>query len=132
MATHPVDMHVGMRLRQRRLVLGLSQTKLGAAVALSFQRVQKYERGTSRMVSSQLFEFARVLDVPVSYFFDNMPGSVAAFEHGKDTLAKRETLGLVRAYHRIRADRVRNKLFEMVKALGAVDDKDLPAARKKR
>jgi len=132
MAIHPVDMHVGMRLRQRRLLLGVSQSKLGAAVALSFQRVQKYERGTNRMGSSRLFEFARALDVPVSYFFDDMPGEAGAFARDKDSPAKRETLGLVRAYHRIHAGSVRNRLFEMVKALGAVSYSDLPSRRKKK
>ena len=74
MAIHSVDVHAGMRLRQRRFLLGMSQSKLGAAVALSFQRVHKYERGTNRMGSSRLFEFARALDVPVYYFFDDVPG----------------------------------------------------------
>jgi len=78
-------MHVGMRLRQRRLLLGMSQSKLGAAVALSFQRVQKYERGTNRMGSSRLFEFARALDVPVSYFFADMPEPAGAFAQDKDS-----------------------------------------------
>ena len=132
MAIPPVDAHVGMRLRQRRLLLGMSQSKLGAAVALSFQRVHKYERGTNRMGSSRLFDFARALDVPVSYFFDDMPGPAGAFEHDKDSLAKRETLGLVRAYHRIRVGRVRSRLFEMVKALGAVSHRNLPSRRHKR
>jgi hypothetical protein len=70
--------------------------------------------------------------VPVSYFFDDMPGPAGAFEHDKDSLGKRETLGLVRAYHRIRVGRVRNRLFDMVKALGAVSYRNLPSRRKKR
>jgi transcriptional regulator with XRE-family HTH domain len=105
----PVDMHVGRRLRQRRFLLGMNQSKLGAAVALSFQRVHKYERGTNRMGSSRLFEFVRVLDVPVSYFFGDMPGPAVAFEQDKNSPAKRETRGLGRAYHMIRADQVRTR-----------------------
>ena len=71
--SHPVDVHVGLRMRQRRTLLAMSQTKLGDAVGLSFQQIQKYERGSNRIGSSRLFEFAKVLDVAVSYFFDEMP-----------------------------------------------------------
>src|SRR5207344_3086974 len=70
--SHPVDVHVGARMRQRRTLLGMSQEKLGTAVGLTFQQIQKYERGSNRIGSSRLFEFAKVLDVPVSYFFDEM------------------------------------------------------------
>ena len=74
--SHPVDVHVGTRMRQRRTLLGMSQEKLGKAVGLTFQQIQKYERGANRMGSSRLYEFARVLDVPISYFFDEMPAGV--------------------------------------------------------
>lgn len=74
--SHPVDVHVGTRLRQRRSLLGISQTKLGESVGLTFQQVQKYERGSNRVSSSRLFEFAQILDVPVSYFFDELPHNV--------------------------------------------------------
>src|SRR4030081_2188422 len=73
--SHPVDVHVGARMRQRRTLLGMSQEKLGTAVGLPFQQIQKYERGSNRISSSRLFEFAKVLDVPVSYFFDEMPSN---------------------------------------------------------
>ena len=73
--SHPVDVHVGARMRQRRTLLGMSQEKLGTAVGLTFQQIQKYERGSNRIGSSRLFEFAKVLDVPVSYFFDEMPSN---------------------------------------------------------
>jgi transcriptional regulator with XRE-family HTH domain len=72
---HPVDIHVGARLRQRRNLVGLSQTKLSESVGLTFQQIQKYERGTNRISSSRLYEFAKVLAVPVSYFFDEMPSN---------------------------------------------------------
>jgi len=72
---HPVDIHVGARLRQRRHLVGLSQSKLSESVGLTFQQIQKYERGTNRISSSRLYEFAKVLAVPVSYFFDEMPSN---------------------------------------------------------
>lgn len=71
MPGHPVDIHVGKHMRQRRTLLGMSQTSLAAAVGLTFQQVQKYERGSNRMGSSRLFEFATILDVPVKYFFED-------------------------------------------------------------
>lgn len=137
--SHPVDAHVGTRMRQRRTLLGMSQTKLGEAVGLTFQQVQKYERGSNRVGSSRLYEFAKALDVPVSYFFDEMPGNVLAgrpmaakvrkgggfgeagtpFAVEKDPLIKRETLQLVRAYYKIREPSVRKRIYELVKTMGA-------------
>ena len=132
---HPVDVHVGGRLRIRRTLLGLSQTALGEALGLTFQQVQKYERGANRMGSSRLYDIARILDVPVRYFFEEMPTAVAASSPtlggGKakkppsyelDPMAKRETLELVRAYYKISDPRVRERLYEMVKALGAASE----------
>jgi len=131
---HPVDVHVGSRVRMRRTLLGMSQEKLGEALGLTFQQVQKYERGANRVGSSRLFEISRILDVPVSFFFEDMTPETAAAtsfpqtgqglaeeqaELERDPLAKRETLELVRAYYRIADPRVRKRLFEMTKALGA-------------
>jgi transcriptional regulator with XRE-family HTH domain len=129
--SHPVDVHVGARMRQRRTLLGMSQEKLGTAVGLTFQQIQKYERGSNRIGSSRLYEFAKVLDVPVSYFFDEMPASTSARSPGRlrgmaeqkplpfepDPMAKRETLELVRAYYRITDPRVRKRVFELTKSL---------------
>ena len=126
----PVDVHVGSRVRLRRTMLGMSQEKLGAAISLTFQQVQKYERGTNRIGSSRLYELSKVLDVPVSFFFDDMPPEVAGERTGRpagmaeaagaayeaDTLAKRETLELVRAYYRIKHEKVRKRIFELTKA----------------
>jgi transcriptional regulator with XRE-family HTH domain len=126
-------------MRQRRTLLGMSQSKLGQAVGLTFQQVQKYERGSNRMGSSRLFEFAKVLNVPVSYFFDEMPvnalkngpvpargrkgfGEVATpFEQRKNPLLKRETLELVRAYYKIRDDCIQKRFVEMVHAIGSAN-----------
>jgi transcriptional regulator with XRE-family HTH domain len=150
--SHPVDVHVGARMRQRRTLLGMSQEKLGTAVGLTFQQIQKYERGSNRIGSSRLFEFAKVLDVPVSYFFDEMPTNALSgrpmsgrgrkggfgeagtpFEQEKDPLIKRETLELVRAYYKIREARVRKRIFEMVKAVGAASHaENLGGGRKAR
>ncbi len=128
---HPVDVHVGGRLRIRRILLGVSQTSLADAIGLTFQQVQKYERGTNRMGSSRLYDLARVLDVPFKYFFDDMPTAVAASSptlgggraekppsYEPDPMAKRETLELVRAYYKISNPQVRKRLYEMVKTLG--------------
>ena len=128
---NPIDIHVGSRVRLRRTLLGMSQEKLADAVGLTFQQIQKYERGTNRIGSSRLYQFAQVLDVPVSFFFDGMPSETAGggpssgetdvepFE--QDQFTRRETLELVRAYYRINDNRVRTKLFELVKAVAAGD-----------
>ncbi len=129
---NPVDVHVGARLRVRRTLLGMSQTTLGDAIGLTFQQVQKYERGSNRISASRLFALTRVLDVPIQYFFDDMPTAIAASSpaqgggKGKelpsyelDPMAKRETLELVRAYYKISNPQVRKRLFEVAKAIGA-------------
>jgi transcriptional regulator with XRE-family HTH domain len=72
---NPIDVHVGKRLRLRRTLLGMSQERLGESLGLTFQQVQKYERGANRIGSSRLFELGQILDVPVSFFFDDMPGT---------------------------------------------------------
>ncbi len=130
-APNPVDVHVGTRVRLRRTLLGMTQTGLGQAIGLTFQQVQKYERGVNRIGSSRLYDLARVLEVPVNFFFDEMPAAVASkFGPGSsgasdgaevfdpDIVSKRETLELVRAYYKIDSPLVRKRLFEMVKALG--------------
>src|SRR3954452_7097368 len=73
---NPIDVHVGSRVRLRRTLLGLSQEKLGEAIGLTFQQVQKYERGANRVGSRRVYDLSRVLDVPIAYFFDEMPNSV--------------------------------------------------------
>lgn len=124
---NPIDIHVGSRLRLRRTLLGLSQEKLGEAVGITFQQLQKYERGSNRISASRLFNLAQVLGVPVSFFFDDLPageGSIA--ENASrvqtqadelDSLARRETLELVRAYYRIPDPAVRKRTFDLIKAL---------------
>ena len=80
MPYHPIDVQIGLRQRQRRTLLGMSQGKLATAVGLTFQQIQKYERGANRLGASKLFEFAKVLDVPVFYFFETMPPEATRFK----------------------------------------------------
>lgn len=124
---NPVDIHVGSRVRLRRTLLGMSQEKLGKAVSLTFQQIQKYERGANRIGSSRLYQLSNVLDVPVSFFFDGVEerlardgtgvseGGQESFE--SDQLSRRETLELVRAYYRITDPAIRKKIFDLVKAV---------------
>ncbi len=134
---NPVDVHVGARLRVRRTLLGMSQTTLGDAIDLTFQQVQKYERGMNRISASRLFDLSRVLDVPIEYFFGEMPAEATGSLAGKgrsragrppsddlDPMVKRETLELVRAYYKITDPEIRKRLFELTKALGAAASKD--------
>jgi transcriptional regulator with XRE-family HTH domain len=110
----------------------MSQERLADALGITFQQVQKYERGANRVGSSRLFDVARVLDVPVSYFFDEMSAGVASKTPSRlrgigesraetfelDPMAKRETLELVRAYYKITDPAVRKRVFELTKSLG--------------
>ena len=123
---HPIDIHVGQRVRLRRTLLGWSQEKLAQALGLTFQQVQKYERGANRIGASRLFDLSRVLDVPVSFFFDDMPGDSASpmpgageapSEYDADPMARRETRGLVDAYWEISEPDLRRRVFELTKAL---------------
>ncbi len=129
---NPIDVHVGARLRQRRTLLGMNQTKVADALGLTFQQVQKYERGATRIGASRLFALSRVLDVPVEYFFDDMPAAVAASSPAQgggkakkppsyepDPMATRETMEFVRAYYKIKDAEVRTRLRELTKAIGA-------------
>ncbi len=123
-----VDTHVGGRLRLRRTLLGLSQTELGRRVGLTFQQIQKYERGSNGIAASRLWQLADVLDVPVGFFFDDMPDTVPRAPKSFDPetpmppLGRRETLELVKCYYQIKDSRVRRKIFDLVKAtVGAVE-----------
>ncbi len=122
----PVDAHIGARVRARRRLLGMRQESLGKALGVSFQMVQEYERGAVRISAAQLYDMANALDCPVGFFFDYMPAAIATSKTTQgapnfelDPQAKPETLQLVRAYYDISDSRVRERLFAMVKALGA-------------
>ena len=126
----PVDVHVGGRVRQRRILLGLSQDAVGARLGLSFQQIQKYERGTSRIGASRLYRLSKILGVPVTFFFEDMPMEVvAASRHGVMGIADdavptpREVRMLVQAYSRLPAAPVRRHIVNLIKAVaGACSD----------
>jgi len=135
MKPNPVDVHVGQRLRQRRVLVGLSQERLARMVGITFQQVQKYERGANRIVASRLYQLANVLDVPVSYFFDDLaaepandagtasPGPGNGHDAtAPDVMAERETLELVRAYYGIQDERIRRRAFDLLRTLARHED----------
>lgn len=132
---HPVDVYVGSRVRLRRTLKGMSQQRLAEAIGLTFQQIQKYERGVNRIGCSRLFELSEVLDVPPSFFFDGAsrlsegttsgsgagPGMAEQQPEPYEArqFARREILELVRAYDRIADPEIRKRVFEMVKAVAA-------------
>jgi len=126
---NPVDIHVGSRVRLRRMLLGMSQEKLGEHLGLTFQQVQKYEKGVNRIGASRLFELARVLGVNVQFFYDEAPGSAAASNlapgfaeapeesYVVEFLSSRDGLELNKAFVRITDTQVRKSIIELVRSL---------------
>lgn len=128
---HPVDSYVGKRLNQARVAAGFSQEALANAVGITFQQVQKYQKGSNRMGASRLYEFSRVLKVPVSYFFEGYEGyaetpplrpggmaeEAAVFEHAPEDSMGRETLELVRSYRNIKDAGSRKAVGTFVRSL---------------
>ncbi|WP_193369931.1 helix-turn-helix domain-containing protein [Pelagibius marinus] len=135
---HPVDVHVGGRVRLRRVFLGYSQEKLANALGLTFQQIQKYERGANRISASKLYELSRILSVPVTYFFEGVEsegesGSAGGQETGAaaastihssdpDFTNQRETLQLISSYYRIPDAKVRAEVLSLLKTLGRTTD----------
>lgn len=130
---NPIDVHVGSRLRMRRMLVGMSQEKLGEHLDLTFQQVQKYEKGSNRISASRLFDMARILDVPVQFFFDDMPGQptgkpVEGFAESQDSfqmtdfLTSSEGAQLIRAFAEIESADVRRKVIDLVKSISAQTD----------
>jgi transcriptional regulator with XRE-family HTH domain len=131
-----VDIHVGSRVRLRRTLLGMSQGALGEAVGLTFQQIQKYEKGTNRMGASRLFQISQILNVPIRYFFEEMPGDVEATDGRRvplpedrsesvsrdGVMLRRESLELIRAFYGIKDPRVQKAFEKMVKAAGPLTD----------
>lgn len=121
---NPIDVHVGGRVRLRRMMLGMSQEKLGEQLGITFQQIQKYEKGTNRIGASRLQNIAAVLTVPVGFFFDGAPGpgetGAADSKSGSyvvDFLSSSEGLQLNRAFVRIPDARVRRRVVDLVRAL---------------
>ena len=116
---HPVDVHVGQRVRQRRWMVGMTQQQLGDKVGIKFQQIQKYETGTNRISASRLWDIAAALEVPVSFFFEGLGhGQLGlAMERG-DIMTDKEALDLVRAYYAI-PETQRRRLFDLARVLSA-------------
>ncbi len=128
-APNPVDKYVGSRVRMRRIMLGMSQEKLGEALGLTFQQVQKYEKGTNRIGASRMQQISNILQVPVSFFFDgapNMPGHTGGLSEApspvyvSDFLATSDGLALTKAFMRIKSAKLRRRIVDLVEQM-AVD-----------
>lgn len=129
-----VDVHVGQRLRVRRSLMGLSQEKLAEAVGLTFQQIQKYERGMNRISAGRLFQFSEILGVPVSYFYDQLSGrkTVSSLQQAggmadneqeafgaadEDLLNRKETLALVKVYYSVEDPAMRKDIIRFIKSM---------------
>jgi transcriptional regulator with XRE-family HTH domain len=132
-APNPIDKYVGSRVRMRRIMLGMSQEKLGEALGLTFQQVQKYEKGTNRVGASRLQQISEILQVPVSFLFDGGPSGGATaggFSEGSspayvsDFLATSEGLALTRAFTRITDAKLRRSIVELVEQIAAREGPD--------
>lgn len=115
----PIDKQVGARVRMRRMMLGLSQQKLAKELGLTFQQVQKYEKGTNRMSASRLQHIARILKVPISFLFEDLPAAASKHEqpsYVSEFLATADGLALTKAFMRIRDKRLRRSIVDLVEA----------------
>jgi transcriptional regulator with XRE-family HTH domain len=123
---HPTDKHVGSRVRMRRLILGMSQEKLADQLGLTFQQVQKYEKGTNRISASRLQHVCHILDVPVSFFFEQAPGpsthgrgfAEASPAYVNDFLASSDGLALLKAFIKIDDSALRRSIVRLVEGIG--------------
>lgn len=130
-APNPIDKHVGSRVRMRRMMLGMSQEKLGDALGLTFQQVQKYEKGTNRIGASRLQQISDILQVPVSFFFEGVPSVPGVPEastgmseapspaYVSDFLATSDGLALTKAFVQIKDARLRRRIVDLVEAIAA-------------
>ncbi len=128
---NPTDKHVGSRVRMRRMMLGMSQEKLGDALDLTFQQVQKYENGTNRIGPSRLQQIAHFLQVPVSFFFEgapDVPGSTGGMSEApspayvSDFLATSDGLALTKSFMRIKDPKLRRRIVDLVSQIAGEDD----------
>lgn len=128
---NPIDIHVGSRVRLRRMMLGMSQEKLGESLGITFQQIQKYEKGTNRIGASRLQHIARVLSVPVSFFFEdapggsNEPGGLAERQPAHyvvDFLSSSEGIQLNKAFIRIKDAKLRRKIIDLVRAVAGEEE----------
>jgi transcriptional regulator with XRE-family HTH domain len=127
---NPVDRHVGSRVRMRRIMLGMSQERLGEGLGLTFQQIQKYEKGTNRIGASRIQQISEILQVPVSFLFEGSPGSSSAKSFGEapsptyvaDFLATTEGLALIRAFTLIPDIKLRRAIVDMVELIGGREE----------
>lgn len=128
---NPIDIHVGSRVRLRRMMLSMSQEKLGDSLGITFQQIQKYEKGTNRIGASRLQNIARVLNVPISFFFEDAPGNepvasgMAEPQSANfvvDFLSSAEGIQLNKAFVRIKDPKVRRKIIDLVRSISGGDD----------
>src|SRR6476659_116622 len=130
-APNPTDKHVGARVRMRRMMLSMSQEKLGDALDLTFQQVQKYEKGTNRIGASRLSQISQILQVPVAFFFEGAPNLHAQPDGTKeapspayvaDFLATSEGLALIKAFTRVKEPKLRRRIVDLVEQIAGEDD----------
>jgi transcriptional regulator with XRE-family HTH domain len=113
---HPVDVHVGKRIRQRRWLIGMTQQQLADAVGIKFQQIQKYETGMNRVSASRLWDVARTLGVSIAYFFEDLADAAGAGAPASDEMASKEAMELVRAFHTI-PEAQRRRLLDLARVL---------------
>lgn len=140
MSSNPVDVYVGTRLKIRRLELGYSQNKIGEMTGITFQQVQKYEKGLNRIGSSRLYEFAKILKVPVSYFFEQyeltfgnngiLSDNKASFDDNKD-ISEKEILTLIKNFTAIKDPNIRKSIITLTKTLSKKEEDDGEVLEKK-
>jgi transcriptional regulator with XRE-family HTH domain len=131
-APNPIDKHVGSRVRMRRMMLSMSQEKLGGALGLTFQQVQKYEKGTNRIGASRLQQISQILQVPVAFFFEGAPTlqpqpdgaamPAPSPTYVSDFLATSDGLALTKAFMRIKEQRLRRRIVDLVEEIAELDD----------
>ena len=110
---HPTDVHVGKRIREARIAKGLSQTELGKLLGVSFQQIQKYEKGTNRLGASRLWALATSLNLPVPYFFEGLSGAPRAAEAGQAELS-RKSISTAAKLHQLRNDTLRRQIIGLI------------------
>lgn len=132
-APNPIDKHVGSRVRMRRMMVGMSQEKLGDALGLTFQQVQKYEKGTNRIGASRLQQISNILQVPVSFFFEGAPHLAGGHGAGgleeapspayvSDFLATSDGLSLTKSFMRIKDAKLRRRIVDLVEQIAGEDE----------
>lgn len=127
----PIDVYVGSRIRLRRNLLGMSQEKLGEQLGITFQQIQKYEKGTNRVGASRLQAISEILEVPVSFFFEEVPGASATEGFAENAISyidfcsSTEGVQLMRAFTHIKDPKVRRKIIDLAKALSNENTEDV-------